>query len=262
MSAFDAVAPAFDRHRAIPDAAAQAIRAAIIGATDCPDPPRLLDLGAGSGRLGWPFVAAGDDYVGLDLSLGMLQAFSRRVQADGLDAVRLVQAEGRNLPFHDDVFDAVMLIHVFGGMRTWRVVLAEARRVLKGSGVLAVGRIVRPADGVDATMKQHLAARLDAAGGRRSRQNSREDAQAWLEAAAHRSTRLATATWNVERTPRGFLERQATGAQFSSLPQVVREEALQAVSAWAQDTFGSLDAVFRETHAFELQVYTFDDEDR
>ena len=41
--------------------------------------PRLLDLGAGTGRIGWPFVAAGDDYVGVDLSLGMLREFVRRM---------------------------------------------------------------------------------------------------------------------------------------------------------------------------------------
>ena len=42
---------------------------------------RLLDLGAGTGRIGRPFVAAGDDYVGVDLSLGMLREFARRAGA-------------------------------------------------------------------------------------------------------------------------------------------------------------------------------------
>jgi predicted TPR repeat methyltransferase len=71
-SAYDTAAPAFDRHRALPDGVPQAIRAAVVAATGAPS-PRLLDLGAGAGRIGRPFVAAGDDYVGIDLSLGMLR---------------------------------------------------------------------------------------------------------------------------------------------------------------------------------------------
>ena len=47
------------------------------------------------GGIGWPFVAAGDDYVGVDLSLGMLRAFVARCER----APRLVQADGHRLPF-------------------------------------------------------------------------------------------------------------------------------------------------------------------
>lgn len=262
MSAFDAVAPSFDGHRAIPQAAAEAVRAAIIAAVGSSPQPRVLDLGAGSGRFGGSFVAAGDDYVGLDVSLGMLEVFRRQMQRGRGDGVRLVQGDGERLPFPDSTFDAVMLIHVLGGTRSWRGVLTEARRVLRRSGAVSIGRIVRPADGIDAKMKEQLASRLDTMGARRFERDTRADAQAWLEANARLATRSAAATWQVERSPRRFLQRQATGARFSSLPQVVREEALQAVSAWAQNTFGSLDAVSCETHAFELQVYTFDDEDR
>lgn len=71
---YDAAAATFDRHRALPDGVPEAIRCAILGVLDvmC---PRLL--GAGTGRVGRAFVEAGDDYVGVDLSLGMLREFAR-----------------------------------------------------------------------------------------------------------------------------------------------------------------------------------------
>ena len=69
MSAFDSVAATFERDRALPEGVPGAIRAAVLEAGDAAS-PRLLDLGAGTGRIGWPFVEAGDDYVGIDLSLG------------------------------------------------------------------------------------------------------------------------------------------------------------------------------------------------
>ena len=79
-SAFDAAAPTFDRHRALPSGVPEAIRAAILSAIGGAR-PRILDLGAGSGRIGRAFVAAGDDYVGVDLSSGMLRAFAEQADA-------------------------------------------------------------------------------------------------------------------------------------------------------------------------------------
>jgi demethylmenaquinone methyltransferase/2-methoxy-6-polyprenyl-1,4-benzoquinol methylase len=117
MSVYDAIAPTFDRDRALPTGVPEAIRGCVLDAVNMPR-PRLLDLGSGTGRIGWPFVAAGDDYVGADLSFGMLHAF--RDRGDAAHLPRLVQADGHRLPFADATFDAVMLIQVFGGMQGWR----------------------------------------------------------------------------------------------------------------------------------------------
>lgn len=249
-SAFDITAPTFDRHRALPDGVAQAIRAAILGAIDARS-PRLLDLGAGTGRIGCAFVAAGDDYVGIDLSLGMLHAFAQRGSA------RLVRADGACLPFRDATFDAVMLVQVFGGMRRWRAVLAEARRVLRPAGAVVVGRTVAPPNCIDAQMKQRLAAILDEMGVKADRERTREQALQALEEIAH-GTRIHAAAWSEERTPRAFLDRHRTGARFAALPAPVKDEALRRLAAWARASFGSLEAAFPERHAFELRVFRFE----
>ncbi len=248
--AFDIAAPAFARHRALPDGVPEAIRAAILDAIDTPS-PRLLDLGAGTGRIGRAFVAAGDDYVGVDLSLAMLREFPH------VGSVRLVQADGARLPFAEASFDAVMLIQVFGGMRRWREVLAQARRVLRPAGAVVVGRAVAPADGIDEQMKQRLAAILDEIGGNSERRNAREDVLRALERVAH-ATRIEAAAWTAARSPRAFLERHRTGARFAALPARIKDEALSRLAAWATATFGSLDLVFSERHAFELRVFRFE----
>jgi ubiquinone/menaquinone biosynthesis C-methylase UbiE len=257
MSVYDAVAPAFDRHRRVPDAVLEAIRAAILNALGQVFHPRLLDIGAGTGRIGLPFVAAGDDYVGLDLSLGMLRQFADRARQRGRRLSHLVQADGQHLPFRDAAFDAVMLIQLFGGLRGWRQLLGETRRVLTTAGLVFVGRLVSPECGLDAQMKQRLAFILSELGARSETRNTREDALRWLEAEAHRTDRIIAAAWDVERTPRGFLNRHQTGAYFSALPEPVKKNASRRLSTWAEATFGSLDRVVPERHSFELRVFGF-----
>src|SRR5262249_45783034 len=160
MSTYDAVAPVVDRHRALPEGVPRAIRTAVLAAIGAPARPRLIDIGAGTGRIGFAFAAAGDDYVGVDSSFGMLRAFLERPEVAGGQPL-LVQSDGGLLPFRDAIFDAAMLIQIFGGLRGWRRVVAEARRVLRPTGALVLGRTAAPVDGVDARMKQRLASILE-----------------------------------------------------------------------------------------------------
>lgn len=253
--AFDAVAPTFDHHRALPAGVADAVRAAVLGCVQ-PARPRLLDLGAGSGRIGLAFVAAGDDYVGADLSSGMLAEFARRADVHGA-VPRLVQADGGELPFRDATFDAVLLIQVFGGLAGWQAFIAETQRVLRPSGAIIVGRTEMPSGGIDARLKQHLADILEELGIARDRANTREAVTQWLTANADSHESVTAATWTARRTPRAFIERHGSGARFSALPAPIRTQALHQLGAWAEGTFGSLDATRAEHHAFALQVFRF-----
>jgi SAM-dependent methyltransferase len=260
-SPFDAVAPYFDRHRTMPDGVAEKVRAAILSAlaSDQADAAgtslRLLDLGVGSGRIGSPFVAAGDDYIGLDLSYPMLQAF-RRLRDTRFRAV-LVQADGCALPFGNAIFDAVLLMQVFGGLHRWRRLLDEAQRVLRPDGAIILGRTVTPADGVDAQMKQHLGILLGELATRPEQQNTREHAEKYLAEIASNRTLFVAASWSAERSPRNYLDRHARGTQFSQLPRSAGQASLRELGVWARTQFGTLDATFPETHRFEMHVFRF-----
>ena len=253
-SAYDAAAARFDWHRALPDGVAEAIRSAILNAMSMLSPPRLLDLGAGTGRIGHAFVTTGDDYIGADLSLGMLREFAKRGRAN---APRLVQADGARLPFADASFDAVMMMQVLGAAWRSRSLVDEALRVLRAPGTLVFGHSVMPRDGLDAKMKKQLASLLAEMGASPYHTDARSEVIGWLGCVATSSTRVVAAEWDTTRTPAGFLKRQPTGAQFAQLPQWVRDEALAKLGAWAAATFGSLDAELQERHLFELSVFKF-----
>jgi hypothetical protein len=89
------------------------------------------------------------------------------------------------------------------------------------------------------------------------RDKPRDQALAWLRAAMPAPTVLAVARWTAQRTPRGFLERHGEGARLAGLEQPVRDAALRRLSAWAAETFGSIDTGCAEEFRFELTIHRF-----
>lgn len=249
MTVYDAMAPDFDRHRALPDGVPEAVRTAILGAA-LPAQPRVLDLGAGTGRIGRCFVQAGDDYTGADLSFGMLRDFASHIASPGL-----VQAEGARLPFPDATFDAVLLIQVLNAAGKWRDLLTDAMRVLRPAGALVVGRVIAPDDGIDARMKATLAAMLAALNTHPYRDKPFDDALSWLLRRMPDPVVMTAASWTAERRADAFLRRHSTGARFSRLDEAVRRQAMGQLADWARQTIGPLDTVFTEHHRFELIIH-------
>jgi ubiquinone/menaquinone biosynthesis C-methylase UbiE len=246
---YDAIAPEFDRRRALPEGVPEAIRDAVLRA-GLPPRPRLLDLGAGSGRIGRPFVQAGDDYTAVDRSFGMLRTFG-----DRMPTARLAQADGACLPFIDASFDTVLLMHVLSGVPGWRQFLSDTLRVLRPGGTLIAGRIVVPDSGIDARMKTRLAEILAGMDIHPYRDKPRDDATAWLARTLPAPIVLTAASWLDKRTPRGFLERHSGGARFSTLPEPVKQEALRCLAAWAAEQYRDLDSVCLENYRFELTIH-------
>jgi ubiquinone/menaquinone biosynthesis C-methylase UbiE len=252
QSSFDITAPGFERWRGLPFEAVQAIPAAIRGAVAVPSPARVLDLGAGTGRIGKAFVIAGDFYTGVDTSFAMLHQFP----VAG-DRCHLLQADGSQLPFRDGVFDLVLLMQVLS-TTDWQKILCEVRRVLRPGGAVAVGHTVRPEEGIDARLKRQLAATLEEMQiAWHEPKKSRKQALALLKNSAARHVHLQAATWSVHTSAEEFLERRRTGARFAALPADVQEQALTRLRAWAEASFGSVKAEFQEARSFELDIFQF-----
>ena len=251
-SSFDITAPGFERWRVLPCEAVQGILVAIRSAVALPSPARVLDLGAGTGRIGKAFVIAGDFYTGVDTSLAMLRQFP----AAG-DRCHLVQADGGQLPFRDSFFDLVLLMQVLSTTDSQKI-LCEVQRVLRPGGAVAVGHTVRPEEGMDARLKRRLTATLEEMQiAWHEPKKPRKQALASLKNSASRHVHLQAATWSVNTSAEEFLERRRTGARFAELPADVQEQALARLRAWAEANFGSVKAEFQEARSFELDIFEF-----
>jgi ubiquinone/menaquinone biosynthesis C-methylase UbiE len=258
ISPFDQIAAEFERLRALPAGVSAAVRRGIWDALDCGNTTRVLEVGAGTGRIGEAFLDLGDRYVAVDTSQKMLGQFAEKASKFHVRAPSLVQADGRCLPLPEQSFDIVLMIQVVSGLPGWRQLLDEARRVLCASGAVVLGRAQGPDGGIDQRMRTQLGLILTTLGADATRPGAgREEARLWLSPSTNRTVEVVAGRWVEERTPRQFLIRHASGARFAALAASIREEALRQLTDWAVSTFGTLDSPFAEQHAFVLDVFVF-----
>ncbi|MDP3673976.1 MAG: metalloregulator ArsR/SmtB family transcription factor [Novosphingobium sp.] len=99
---------------------------------------RLLDVGTGTGRMAELFEPAADAVDALDNSPEMLRLARARLQHLAPGRVELVQGDFAALPFADAAFDTVLFHQVLHYAQSPEAVLAEAARVTRPGGRVAI----------------------------------------------------------------------------------------------------------------------------
>ncbi|MGC4994200.1 class I SAM-dependent methyltransferase [Nocardia salmonicida] len=114
-------------------------------AEQVPNAQEVLDLGCGDGSLLAVLARNGaTGLAGIDLSDVELSAAAQRPELYGAD---LRQGRAQELPFADNSFDTVISHMALMLMAEIEQVFAEAARVLKPAGRLAISVGLKPADG-------------------------------------------------------------------------------------------------------------------
>jgi ubiquinone/menaquinone biosynthesis C-methylase UbiE len=139
---FDAQARRFDDRAGIPEDAARAVAQAVL---DLIAPGRddvLVELGAGTGEIG-RHLARSVNYLGLDRSGGMLDAFRAKIAAAPAGGPRLVRADAsRGWPVQDGSAKAVFASRVVHLLDSDHV-RSELERVCVPGGYFLVGHVSR-----------------------------------------------------------------------------------------------------------------------
>ncbi len=100
-----------------------------------PPASRVLEIGAGTGRVAVRLAAAGHHVIALDLTGALLRRAQEKARALGVGAhVDFVVGDAERLPVRDGVLDAVAVHGVLHHVMRPDVVIAEGARALKPGG--------------------------------------------------------------------------------------------------------------------------------
>lgn len=127
----------WDELRALHSADAEVERRLAEALADAPL-GHLLDIGTGTGRMAELFAAHAERVVALDKNLEMLRVARAKLQHLPTSQIELVQGDFAALPFADGSFDTVVLHQVLHFAPDPLPALAEAARVLRAGGRIAI----------------------------------------------------------------------------------------------------------------------------
>ncbi|KPQ22170.1 MAG: ArsR family transcriptional regulator [Porphyrobacter sp. HL-46] len=99
---------------------------------------QVLDIGTGTGRMAELFVGNAERVVALDKNLEMLRVARAKLQHLPTASIELVQGDFGDLPFAPASFDTVLLHQVLHFAPDPAPALAEAARVLRPGGRIAI----------------------------------------------------------------------------------------------------------------------------
>lgn len=263
---FDRVADSYDATRGYPPDVAETIAAAILRVGTLGVGAEALEVGIGTGRIALPILTEGVNVTGVDIAERMLARLDTkyaelRASAAGTGFGRLVVrvADMTELPFADDSFDAVIAVHVFHLVASWRQALDEVLRVLRPSGALLLGQDMHR--GVDHARMGEIEERwltlLAELGfeprniGAASYSAVREE----LQARGLTVTDETIVSWETSHTPRQALETitRRIWSRTWTVPDEIFAESARRLTTWATQSYGDrLDLPVTMSHAFKL----------
>jgi len=97
---------------------------------------KVLDVGAGTGRLSVKLSEAGGSVTALDISEKMLEILHQKNKK-----IITVVGDAEDLPFSDDSFDIIVGAFLVVHLKNPAIFFAEAYRVLKNGGILLITNI-------------------------------------------------------------------------------------------------------------------------
>lgn len=235
-------------------------------------PPRVLELGVGTGRIALPVAAAGCEVYGVDVSAHMLSWLARRVESDGLDRIHLARGDITRLPFRDGQFDAAMAVHVLHLVADWADVLGQVSRLVRPGGMLLLGRDWIDPESFSGTIRNTFRRTVVEVGTEMLPPGATAAAPPSGGAAIVRTLmelgarpvgdgEVIGAEWNTELTPRQVLDgiRSRDDAESWVLPDDVLTETMRRLDAFAAERWPDLDAKLPVTRRFMLGVFRFAD---
>jgi SAM-dependent methyltransferase len=218
---------------------------------------RILEVGAGTGRISIPLMERGADLIGCDLSSRMLARLQEKAPS-----ARILQADATQLPFPNEHFDNVLTVHVLHLIPLWREVLREFKRVLvRGGTYLNAKTWASGGNTVGDQLRTHWRAWLEERGenGRHPGVQDNDELFQELRSLGAEVTEVEVVRFNDSYVLREELDRFAarTYSYTWDIPEAIFDASVRDLRTWTEAQFGSLDLQVVDEVRFAIDVARF-----
>jgi ubiquinone/menaquinone biosynthesis C-methylase UbiE len=253
---FDRAADFYDQTRPLFDTTLEAGMQSLLEAAG--EGARILEVGAGTGRISIPLLERGADLIGCDLSRKMLSR-----QREKYPPARLVQSDAAILPFLSNHFEAVLVVHVMHLIGPWKESLREFKRALKPGGVFLNVNTYEPVGkSIRREIRVHWREWLKSQGFDTGHLGAQSDEEFQAEM---RSLGAHTKEVEAVRFPNVFTLRieldRYEARVFSdtwSVPEALYQASLANLRNWVVQEYADLDQEIEETYRFVFDAAYFD----
>lgn len=219
---------------------------------------RVLEVGAGTGRISIPLLERGVDWVGCDLSSPMLKRFQEKFSSP-----RIAQADATLLPFPSERFDVVLTVHVMHLIPPWREALREFQRVLApGGAYLNVSTWASVGTSVGDKIREFWRGWLREHGVDAEHPGVRDykDLQEELRSMGAALSEVEAVRFMEAYTLREELDRFAsrTYSYTWHIPDAVFDESIKELRAWVTHEYGDLDQQVNDEVHFVIHMARFE----
>jgi ubiquinone/menaquinone biosynthesis C-methylase UbiE len=238
---FDTQATRFDRRAGLPASALAQIAEAVLALAGS---GLLLEIGAGTGEIGLGLAAAANGYLGIDLSLPMLQQAQARFSAAGV-IPHLIQGDANaDWPLPAGSVGLVFISRAAHWLHREHIADEIIRTCHADGGCLVLGRVCRQESSIRTALRREMRRLLVLGGalGRSGEQSHRRLVQRLVELGGVASLTQPVAHWLVAEIPAQAIEawRGKPGLAGVSISVDEKNALLDQLEAWAWEQFGDL----------------------
>jgi SAM-dependent methyltransferase len=255
-------------------AVGQAVGQEFVRLASLTDGGYIVDVGAGTGDLGYGAIGLGLAYIGLDMSLPMLRVFGAKIarlsteRTDGRSSdhaaakhsLLAVADADAPWPLQADSAAIVFFSRAVHLLDQEHIVTQSLRVARSDTAFLVIGRVRRSADSVRSMLRREMQRQLRRHGivGRKGEEASRGLATAIRAQGclAREPEQIVVAGWTVEEQPGASLAgwRSKEGLAGEPVPSDMQHTVLDELERWAEKHFGNLQAVRTAQEEYELTV--------
>lgn len=262
-ASYDEQAKSYDQRVGLPEVICRKTVEAVLSIAQVEPGERIVELGAGTGQIGFGFGTTEAHYIGLDVSQEMLEIFRQRLNdldVNARDRMTLLHTDAdQPWPVDDDSACAIFSSRAVHLMDLNHVA-DEIFRIGRSTGaIVLLGKTKRQKDSVRDQVKEAMQERLGETGfkGRRGEQGQRQLIALCCERGAEPIEPVTIGKWTVASTPKESIEawQNKSGLAGIDPPTEVKQEVLQDVLTWATERFGDVDRMIESEETYLLQGF-------